>query len=108
MAKCRLTERITFIEEVITQNEGFENKIINDVATFWAARKDISGKEFTSNYQTNYEKIITFTVRGCKFTRSLVPNKFKIKNRRNIYNIVDISDFNNEHEWIDIRCLMVK
>ena len=79
MAKCRLTERITFIEEVVTQNEGFENKTINDVATFWAARKDISGKEFTSNYQTNYEKIITFTVRGCKFTRSLVPNKFKIK-----------------------------
>ena len=31
MAKCRLTERITFIEEVITQNEGFENKTINDV-----------------------------------------------------------------------------
>ena len=108
MAKCRLTERITFIEEVITQNEGFENKTINDVATFWAARKDISGKEFTSNYQTNYEKIITFTVRGCKFTRSLVPNKFKFKNRDNVYNIVDISDFNNEHEWIDIRCVVVK
>ena len=104
MAKCRLTERITFIEEVVTQNEGFENKTINDVATFWAARKDISGKEF----QTNYEKIITFTVRGCKFTRSLVPDKFKIKNRGNVYNIVDISDFNNEHEWIDIRCVMVK
>lgn len=39
MAKCRLTERITFIEEVVTQNEGFENKTINDVANFGQQEK---------------------------------------------------------------------
>ena len=71
MAKCRLTERITFIEEVVTQNEGFENKTINDVATFWAARKDISGKERSLEEFKGKVLLIVNIASKCGFTPQL-------------------------------------
>ena len=113
MAKCKLTERIIiekFLGEVQTPN-GFDETKWDNYYKCWSAYKDVSGKEFIAAKATNSENIVTFTVRYCnKIKALLIPgaNKnFRIKYKGFYYNIEYTNDYNNSHEFVDIKATII-
>ena len=113
MARCNLTERIEF--ETINlklDDDNFETPEWDFYYKCWAGYRTVKGKDFIAAKADNSENIVTFTVRYCNKTKALlVPGankKFRIKYKGFYYDILPpVSDFDNRHEFIDIRCSIV-
>jgi SPP1 family predicted phage head-tail adaptor len=75
------------------------------------AFNQIRGKEFISAKANNAESIVTFTVRYCNKTKILlVPGEtknYKMIYKNKDYNIVFCSDYENLHQWIDIKAEVI-
>ena len=114
MAKCRLTERIV-IEHFLgeEQNErGFEiSSWDKNYYKCWAAYRTVKGKEYIAAKATNSQNIVTFTVRHCNKTKVLLTpgasKDFRIKFNEHYYDIQYASDYEDRHDWIDIKCEVI-
>ncbi|AWZ48317.1 phage head closure protein [Hathewaya limosa] len=113
MAKCRLTERI-IIEEYISNNQnenGFDIEKWPEYYSCWCNYKTVNGKEYEAAKATQAQNIVTFTVRYCNKIKALLEKdatkKFRIKYKDKIFNIEYVNDFQNRHEWIDIKATEV-
>lgn len=111
MAQCRLTERMTLQKyDVASKDEnGFPSqKWDEEYYNCWCAFRSVSGKEYFEAKANNTENIVTFTVRYCAKTKELVePGATKIYRifyKGFLYDIQYASDYQDEHEWIDIKC----
>ncbi|MGL4569639.1 MAG: phage head closure protein [Clostridium sp.] len=114
MADCTLTEIINiekFLCEFQNDNGFDEPKWDDKYYRCWAAFKGIKGSEFIDAKATNSENIVTFTVRYCNKTKELLDpgasKKFRIKYNEYYYNVVFVSDYNNLHDWIDIKAIII-
>lgn len=108
----KLDRRITFKQVSYKQNNyGTTLQIFNNYYSCWAGFKTISGKEFIAAKTTNNENIVTFTVRYCNKLKPLLNPKelknFKIVFNECTYNILFVSDWNNLHKYIDIKCEVI-
>lgn len=112
MAKCKLTERIELemLEEIQNEN-GFTQKNWTSIYKCWAKYRAINGSEFLSAKATNSENVVTFSVRYCKQTKKLLEANatkiFRIQFKGRAYNILYASDFEDSHEYIDIKCSVI-
>lgn len=105
----KLTERITIQEYTTTQNEnGFDEETWIDYFSCYSCFRQITGKEYISAKATNSENIVTFTVRYCEETKVLLKSGatkvFRIKFFDEFYDIQYVSDYNNFHKYIDLKC----
>ena len=108
MANCRLTERIEIEKLDLSTNEnGFEEEIWQSHYKCWSAFKTITGKEYVAAKANNSENIVTFSVRHCKKIKELLDpgatKVFRIKYKGFCYDILYVSDFENRHEFVDIK-----
>lgn len=108
MAKCRLTERIVIEKYSSSQNEnGFDIESWTDYYACWSNYKAVSGKEYEAAKATQTQNIVTFTVRYCKNVAELLKKDgtklFRIKYQDKLFNIEYAYDFENLHEWVDIK-----
>ncbi|NRT88531.1 phage head closure protein [Clostridium beijerinckii] len=110
MNSSDLKERIIiskYLGEVQNEN-GFDEPTWDDTYyTCWSSFKQISGKEFISAKANNSENIVTFTVRYSNKTKVLLEvgatKKYKVIYKEKDYDIIFCSDYNNLHQWIDIK-----
>ncbi|BDR80691.1 hypothetical protein N072000002_09470 [Clostridium tetani] len=112
MARCRLTERIIIEQYSTMQNEnGFDIEEWQEYYPCWSNYKTVSGKEYESAKATQVENIVTFTVRYCNKVKVLLEKNatknFRIKYKDKVFNIQYVSDFENLHEWVDIKATEV-
>ncbi|NOW93089.1 phage head closure protein [Clostridium beijerinckii] len=114
MSSVEMDQRIVISEYIgESQNDnGFDESNWDDTYyPCWSTFKQISGKEFISAKANNYENIVTFTVRYCNKTKVLlVPGatkQYKVIYKNKDYNILFCSDYNNQHEWIDIKAEVI-
>lgn len=113
MARCNLTERIKIeVLNLKLDDDNFEIKEWDFYYKCWAGYRTVKGKDFIAAKSDNSENIVTFTVRYCNKTKALlVPGsdkKFRIKYKEFYYDILPpVSDFENRHEFIDIRCSII-
>ena len=105
-----MNERITISKYLgeIQNDNGFDEATWDDnYYNCWCAFRQISGKEFISAKADNSENIVTFTVRYCSKTKDLLEvgatKQYKVIYKGNDYDIVFASDYNNLHEWVDIK-----
>lgn len=111
MAECRLTERIK-IEKLSNSNgqneNGFTEEDWKEYYSCWSGYKRVSAKEYIAAKANNSEQIVTFTVRYCnKIKELLQPGAskiFRLEYNEFYYDIVgDPVDFENKHEFVDIK-----
>ncbi len=96
-----------YIGEIQNEN-GFDEPQWDDTYyPCWSSFKQVNGKEFISAKANNSENIVTFTVRYCNKTKVLLEvgetKKYKVIYENNDYDILFCSDYNNLHQWIDIK-----
>lgn len=110
-----LTERIIISQDIGEEQDdnGFDIPIWdNTYYPCWSSFKQVSGKEFISAKANNSESIVTFTVRFCNKTKILlVPGEtknYKVIYKNKDYNILFCSDYNNLHQWVDIKAEVIK
>ncbi|CEN31031.1 putative phage head-tail adaptor [[Clostridium] sordellii] len=110
MAECRLTERIK-IEKLSdskeTNENGFDEEVWKEHYKCWSGYKSVSGKEYIAAKANNSENIVTFTVRYCNKVKELLDpgasKIFRIEYKGFYYDILDVLDFENRHEFVDIK-----
>lgn len=112
MARCNLTERIIIEKYSEMQNEnGFTEELWSEYYKCWSGFKGIKGSEFISAKASNSEDIVTFTIRYCNKSKALLaPGASKIYRifyNYNYYNLEYANDYNNLHEFIDLKCKSV-
>lgn len=109
MAQCRLTERISIQRLATTTDEqGFKEQQWTDYYTCWSNFKSITGKEYIAAKATQSENIVTFTIRYCKKAKELLNSDatkiYRVVYNNKTYNIEYVTDFQNLHNFIDIKC----
>lgn len=110
MAECRLTERIK-IEKLSNSNgqneNGFDEEVWKEHYSCWSGYKKVSGKEYIAAKANNSEQIVTFTVRYCNKIKELLQpgasKRFRIEYKGFYYDILYVLDFENRHEFVDIK-----
>ena len=114
MAKCMLTERITFQEliETTTNENGFEVEEWKDIYSCWANKRTISGKEFLQLGGDKTKIITSFTVRYCKkikdISETYETKTIRILHRNIVYDIQYPYNVKNENNFIDFKCQVVR
>lgn len=109
MAKCRLTEKIEIESLTETKDtQGFRTKVWIEFYKCWSNLKTISGREYIAAKATQSQDIVSFTIRYCKKSSELLKKDatklFRVKYKDKNYNIEYVNDFENLHDWIDIKC----
>lgn len=114
MSQIRLNNRIIikkFSGEDQNDN-GFDETLWDDFHSCWCEFREVSGKEFIAAKANNSENIVTFTVRYCNKTKALLipgeTKKYKVICKNNEYDIKFCSDYNNLHNWIDIKAEVIR
>ncbi|RUR35142.1 head-tail adaptor protein [Clostridium perfringens] len=112
MAECRLNERITIEELSITQNKnGFEEEKWNEYYKCWSSFNKVKGSKFIAAKADNSENIVTFTVRYCNKIKPLLGpeaiKKFKVCFKGNYYKLEYVDDFEQRHEWVDLKAKII-
>lgn len=112
MALCRLTERMVLQKYYNSgqDEDGFEKEAWEDYYSCWCKFRTVSGKEYFAAKANNTENIVTFTIRYCKKIKALLEpgatEKYRVFYKNNTYDIQFAGDYNDMHEWIDIKCII--
>lgn len=114
MAECRLNEKIVIeiFSSAIQNSNGFEEENWNEFYPCWSSFEKVKGSKFIAAKADNAEDIVTFTIRYCNKIKPLLADpeakkKFRIKHRGFYYNIDYIGDYENRHEWVDIKAKII-
>lgn len=107
-----LTEKITI--EILsneTNENGFDEEAWSAYYKCWSSFKSVSGKEYVAAKATQSENVVTFTVRYCKKVAALLDpgatKNFRLVHKNSKYDIEFVSDFQNAHQWVDIKAKAV-
>lgn len=113
MSECRLTERIE-IEELIstTQNsKGFDIPNWQLYYGCWSSYDEVKGSKFIAAKADKSEDIVTFTIRYCNKVKPLLlpgaKKRFRVIFNGFIYAILFAGDYENRHEWVDIKAKII-
>lgn len=112
MAECRLNERIIIEELSMIQNQnGFEEERWNEYYKCWSSFRKVKGSKFIAAKTDNAENIVTFTVRYCNKLKILLDiesiKNFRINFKEHYYNLEYIDDYDQKHEWVDIKAKII-
>ena len=111
MSQYRLTERMVLqkYEDSDTDECGFPIQSWDEkYYPCWCAFRSVSGKEYFEAKANNTENIVTFTIRYCNKVKALLEpgatKEYRILYKNHVYDIQYASDYQDAHEWIDIKC----
>lgn len=91
----------------VTSPNGFEEEVWQPWKEAWAAKNNLSGKEFYSAKAVNEEKTVTFKVRYREEFEEMDTTKYRISHGGRIYNITFIDNFMYLNETITFKTLEV-
>ena len=74
-----------------------------DAATVWAAKADVSGREFFAAHAANAEDVVTFTVRF----RDDVDSRWRLRHHRTVYDILEVNGLGYMQDFMRIKCRAV-
>lgn len=103
-----LRHKIT-IEKLVTTTSpsGFEEESWQSWKEVWAAKNNLSGKEFYSAKAVNEEKTVTFKVRYFPEVEEMDTTKYRIAHDSKTYNITFIDNFMYLNESITFKTMEV-
>ncbi len=73
-------------------------------ATVYAAKSDVSGREFFAAHAVNAEDIVTFTIRW----RSDIDTSWQVKHGSTTYNILEVNHLGYMLDYLRLKCRSVK
>jgi SPP1 family predicted phage head-tail adaptor len=100
----KLRHRITFQKQnIITNENGFEETIYDNYKTVWTKVSNLSGKEYFEAAKVQKEKTVKFLIRaGIKIDESM-----RIMFNEKSYNIIFIDNINYKNKYIEVKALEV-
>ncbi|WDU84211.1 phage head closure protein [Caloramator sp. Dgby_cultured_2] len=95
-----LRHRITFQKYISTiDEEGFATQEWQDIASVWAAVKNLYGREYWEAAAIQAENTVKFTIRY----RNDIDNTMRIKFNNKYYNIIFIDNIKYQNKFIEIK-----
>lgn len=96
-----LRHPITLVRPVTTVDEHKRRTTEwEDVTTVYAAKKDVSGREFYAAHAVQAEDIETFTIRW----RDDIDTTWRVRQRETVYNILEVNHLGYMRDYIQLKC----
>ena len=73
-------------------------------ATVYAAKSDVSGREFFQAHAVNAEDIVTFTIRW----RDDIDTTWRVKHGAETYGILEVNHLGYMRDYLRLKCRSVK
>ena len=74
-----------------------------DVTTVYAAKSDVSGREFYQAHAVNAEDIVTYTIRW----RDDIDTTWRVKQGTAVYNILEVNHLGYMRDYLRLKCRQV-
>ena len=72
-------------------------------AQVYAAKQDVSGREFFQAHAVNAEDIVTFTIRW----RDDIDTTWRLQHGRTVYNILEVNHLGYMRDYLRLKCRSV-
>jgi len=100
-----LKHPIKLLKPVTTKNEKGKNITTwQDVATVYAGKADVSGREFYAAQAYHAEDVVTFTIRW----RDDIEPTWRLKHHNTHYNILEINHLGYMRDFMRLKCKVVQ
>lgn len=73
-------------------------------AAVYAAKSDVSGREFYQAHAVNAEDIVTFTIRWTEG----IDTTWRIQHGTNVYNVLEVNHLGYMLDYMRLKCRMVR
>jgi SPP1 family predicted phage head-tail adaptor len=73
-------------------------------ATVYAAKSDVSGREFFQAHAVNAEDIVTFTIRW----RDDIDTTWRVQHGSDVYNVLEVNHLGYMLDYLRLKCRNVK
>ena len=75
-----------------------------EAATVYAAKSDVSGREFFQAHAVNAEDIVTFTIRW----RDDIDTTWRVQHGTNVYGVLEANHLSYMRDYMRLKCRMVQ
>ena len=75
-----------------------------DAGTVYAAKSDVSGREFFAAHAVNAEDIVTFTIRW----REDIDTTWRVEHGTDTYGILEVNHLGYMRDYLRLKCRCVK
>jgi SPP1 family predicted phage head-tail adaptor len=72
-------------------------------ATVYAAKSDVSGREFFQAHAVNAEDIVTFTIRW----RDDIDTTWRVQHGADVYNVLEVNHLGYMRDYMRLKCRAV-
>ena len=72
-------------------------------ATVYAAKSDVSGREFFQAHAVNAEDIVTFTIRW----RDDIDTTWRVQHGADVYNVLEVNHLGYMRDFLRLQCRLV-
>lgn len=100
-----LKHPVTLLKPVSTVNETTRRRETTwtEMPTVYAAKADVSGREFWQAQAYHAEDVVTFTIRW----RDDVDTTWRLKHHETVYNILEVNHLGYMRDYIRLKCRVV-
>ena len=99
-----LRQRVTLLRPETAVNErGRRETTWTEAATVYAAKQDVSGREFYQAHAYNAEDIVTFTIRW----RTDVNDRWRLRHHGTDYGILEVNHLGYMTDYLRLKCRAV-
>lgn len=100
-----LKHPITLLKPVSAVNETTRRRETTwtEMPTVYAAKSDVSGREFWQAQAYHAEDVVTFTLRW----RDDVDTTWRLKHHETVYNILEVNHLGYMRDYIRLKCRVV-
>ncbi|MCP4897609.1 MAG: phage head closure protein [bacterium] len=101
----RLRERVILAEPLeVRDSDGGVRTTYGEVASVWAAKRDVRGREYTAGREVHSTSQAEFTIRS----RSDVELKWRVIHGSRSYDITSVADLGGRRAYLELSCVEVK
>lgn len=99
----QLDKRITLQAKTVTRaSAGDETIVWTDLATVYAMKAPIRGREFFNAEAVQSQVTVKFIIR---FRRDVKSHYVRVKEGQGVYYTIDsVIDIDGEHHWLELMC----
>ena len=81
-----------------------DDESYDEVADVYAARQDVSGREFFLAHAVDAENTVTFTIRW----RDDIDRTWRVKHGAELFNILEINHLGYMRDYLRLKCMRVQ
>ena len=89
--------------DTTTGDHGRRSTVWTEVTTVYAAKQDVSGREFFAAHAVNAEDIVTFTIRW----RDDIDTTWRVKHHSTTYGILEVNHLGYMQDYLRLKCRTV-